>query len=196
VRHGLFEGIEGRLAGRSPGVSLSVQGRNQARRVARRLSALAIDAIYSSPVQRATETATVIAEALGLPVQAEPAIEELDFGRWTGQTFDELSSDSDWRTYNQFRSAAPLAGGGFLLDVQARVIAWMAARARSAPETTLVAVSHADVIRCALAACAGISLDLALRLEIAPASISEIRIGEHQLLIRRINDRAHLEGEV
>jgi broad specificity phosphatase PhoE len=104
--------------------------------VARRLSALAIDAIYSSPVQRATETATVIAGALGLPVQAEPAIEELDFGRWTGQTFDELSSDSDWRTYNQFRSAAPLAGGGFLLDVQARVIAWMAPRARSAPETT------------------------------------------------------------
>ena len=123
----------------------------------------------------------------------DPALDEVAFGPWEGQTFEALSSEPGWRQFNQFRTTTLIPGGDSLLHVQARVTGWMATLVSARPDATIVAVSHADVIRAAAAACLGVSLDLALRLEIAPASISEIRMNEHALVVRRLNDTAHLE---
>jgi probable phosphoglycerate mutase len=192
VRHGAFDAGP-RLAGHTPGLALSTEGRGQVRRLATRLQATAAGVVYSSPVQRALETATLIAAALRLAPQIDAALDEVAFGTWQGQTFEALSLQPSWRQFNQFRTTTLMPGGGSLLQVQARVTAWMAAQASARPDATVIAVSHADVIRAAAAACLGVSLDLALRLEIDPASVSEIRIDEHAVIIRRLNDTAHLE---
>jgi ribonuclease H / adenosylcobalamin/alpha-ribazole phosphatase len=141
------------------------------------------------------ETATLLGAGLRLPVQTESALEEVDFGDWTGARFEDLASVPAWRQFNGFRTTTLMPGGHSLLEVQARVVGWMAAQAATQPEAVVLAVTHADVIRSALAACAGISLDLALRLEIAPSSISEVRLGPESLVIGRINDTAHLEPQ-
>jgi ribonuclease H / adenosylcobalamin/alpha-ribazole phosphatase len=174
-------------------VALSAEGRGQVRRLATRLQSIAIAGVFSSPVQRALETATMIASVLRLAPQVDAALDEVAFGTWQGRTFDDLSSDPHWRQFNQFRTTTLMPGGGSLLQVQARVTGWMAAQAFARPDATVIAVSHADVIRAAVAACLGISLDLALRLEIAPASVSEVQMNEHALIVRRLNDTAHLE---
>ena len=193
MRHGVIDTGGQRLAGHTPGLALSAEGRGQVRRLAVRLQATPVTVVCSSPVQRAIETATMIAAALRLTPQVDAMLDEVAFGTWEGQSFEALSSEPGWRQFNQFRTTTLMPGGGSLLQVQARAVSWMGTQAATRPEATIVAVSHADVIRAAVAACAGISLDLALRLEIAPASISEIRMNEHALIIRRLNDTAHLE---
>jgi broad specificity phosphatase PhoE len=193
VRHGVFETANERLAGRTPGLALSADGRSQVRRLAARLHSTMIAGVFTSPVQRAMETAALLASALRLPLQMEPALEEVDFGDWTGATFQDLAALPLWQQFNRFRATTPIPAGDSLLDVQARITTWMARQASTHPGAILLAVTHAEIIRSAVAACAGISLDLALRLEIAPSSVSEIRLGADNLVIGRLNDTAHLE---
>jgi broad specificity phosphatase PhoE len=194
VRHGVFETAGERLAGRAPGIALSADGRSQVRRLATRLHSTAIAGVYTSPVQRAVETATLLASALRVPLQTDPALEEVDFGEWTGATFHALGDVPLWQQFNRFRTTTPIPAGESLLDVQTRVIGWMTGLASTHPGTILLAVTHAEVIRSAVATYAGISLDLALRLEIAPSSITELRLGAGAPVIVRVNDTAHLEA--
>ncbi|MGH7312622.1 MAG: histidine phosphatase family protein, partial [Candidatus Rokuibacteriota bacterium] len=85
VRHALT-GVTGRrLPGRAPGLHLSDEGRRQAEQVARRLARLPrVAAIYTSPLERARETAAPIARARDLGLRVERGLSELDVGAWTG----------------------------------------------------------------------------------------------------------------
>src|ERR1700756_1549502 len=87
LRHG-EPAIFGRLNGRLPGVGLSEKGRAEAAMQAGRLAGEKIEAIYSSPLQRTRETAEILAERLGLPVRYREDVIEIDYGEWTGLTFD------------------------------------------------------------------------------------------------------------
>ncbi len=191
IRHGDVPGVHDRLNGRLP-IRLSDVGCVQARRLATRVQREPVTAIYSSPTRRAAETAEIMAGVLRLPVCVDEALEEVDFGRWTGRSFEELASDSQWRAFNNRRTLSSVGGGDTMVAVQARIVGWIAAMAASQEDATIVGVSHADVIRAALAGCAGMSLELSLRLDVAPASISEVAVGD-EVRIRRINDTAHLE---
>src|SRR5699024_3901639 len=116
----------------------------------------AIAAVYSSPVRRAVETAAVLAEQRGCALQVDAALDEVEFGDWTGRSFEELRFDPAWHAFNTHRTSSLIAGGGSMLDVQARALAWVVRTAAAHPGATVVAVSHADVIRAVLAGCAGI----------------------------------------
>ena len=72
------------LAGRTPGVHLSLEGIREAGRLAGCLARMGITAIYSSPLERALETAAPLAQLTGIAVQVDPALNEIDFGTWTG----------------------------------------------------------------------------------------------------------------
>jgi broad specificity phosphatase PhoE len=65
-------------------------GRRQAHELAERLAALELDALYSSDLRRARETAEIVATAHGLDVRLDPALREFDTGNWTGLTRDEI----------------------------------------------------------------------------------------------------------
>ena len=183
--HGLLSKI---LVGRTPGISLSEQGREEAARLAARLARERIDAVVSSPIDRARETAEVIAAACSLPVEIAPEIAEIDFGDWTGLAYAEIAASPEWKRFNTVRSTATIPGGEAVIAVQARMVGWLSATAAARPDQTVVAVSHGDPIKSLLCSLLGIPLDMMLRFEVSPASVSTVDIGADWVKVVRINE--------
>ena len=192
IRHGDTDWVGRAFAGRMPGVSINAAGRGQAAALAERLDGLAISAIYSSPLERALETAAPLAARRGLPVVERERLVEIGTGDWTGAVFDNLKDDPQWRRFLSFRSSTRIPGGESMLDVQARMVAEMEELRARHPGETLALFSHADVIRFTIAHYAGIPTDLAHRLEIRPGSVSVAAIGDGDARILRLNDAGRL----
>ena len=129
------------------GVTLNAGGAEQARVLAERLAAEAIDEVYVSPLERTRETASPLAARLGLQARIEPRLVELEFGVWTGQTFDTLHGDPAWTSWNHARSLHRPPGGETIQEVQDRAAAWAAEMAVRHPGQTIAAVSHGDVVK-------------------------------------------------
>jgi probable phosphoglycerate mutase len=192
IRHGQTDWIAKAVAGRLPSVHLNAEGRQQAERLAARLKALPITAIYSSPLERTRETAAPLAEALGLEVHpCEEAI-ELDFGGWQGARIPDLDADPRWRAFNTLRSMTRAPGGELMPEVQTRIVAAIGRIRDAHPDGVVALFSHGDVIRSAVAYFAGVPLDLFQRIEIRPASITSLRFTEWGVLILGVNDTGEL----
>ena len=192
MRHGAFDGVGRVLSGRIPGTGLNASGRAQSRRLAERLADRRLAAIYSSPLQRAQDTATILGQALALPVHIEPDLREVDFGEWNDRQVDDLTSDPVWQSFNQQRSTTRIPGGELMLEVQGRAIGALLRVAKRYPAQAVVLVTHADVIRSVVAGCLGFSLDAMLRLSVECGSVTELCIGEHPPALIHLNDTAHL----
>jgi probable phosphoglycerate mutase len=175
VRHGLTPTTGRLLPGRARGLHLSDRGRRQAEAVARRIGRLPrVTAIYASPLDRARETAMPIARARGLALRIERDLLELDVGRWTGASLARLRRRREWQAVQRYPSGFRFPGGESFAEMQLRVtgaLARLVARHRGG---TVVAVSHADPIKAAVAAAIGMPLDLFQRLAIGPASITTL----------------------
>jgi probable phosphoglycerate mutase len=170
--------VDRRLAGRLPGVHLNAEGRAQAAALAERLGEKRIHRVVSSPLERARETAAPLAEALRVPVELSDAFTEVAFGEWEGRDIPALECDPRWRLYNVNRSGTSAPGGERLIDTQARFVEALEALRADHSAETLAVVSHADPIRAALLHCLGMPIDFYRRLEILPASISVVEIGD------------------
>ena len=136
----------------------------------------AIAGVFSSPLERARETASPIAATLGLEVREETALKELDFGLWSGMTFDDLKPLEPWQRWNSARSTAQTPAGDTMRAAQTRLLDFIDAQRLAAPDDALVLVSHADPLKAALVYYLGLSLDDLPRFEIAPGSLSRIDI--------------------
>jgi broad specificity phosphatase PhoE len=192
LRHGEHV-LRGRvLAGRMPGVGLSVRGRAEIAAVADRLAEEEIKALYSSPLQRARETAEIISERLALPVQYREDVLELDFGEWTGLTFDAVRADQRWLAWSRCRSIAAVPGGESMREVQERAVKALIDLHQIHGHGTVVIVSHGDVIRAALLFALGMPLDLYSRIEVGLASINTIHIDDSGIRVQAVNERPRL----
>ena len=176
VRHGTHDRLGTYLDGRRPGVHLSDQGRRQAERLAERLACERVDRIVSSPLERTRETAAPLAARLGLTVEVAAALEEIDFGTWAGMTFEALQPDEAWRCWNSARATSRTPAGDTMRASQTRMLDFIDARRRDAPDEACVLVGHADPIKAAVAYYLGLSLNDLPRFEIAPASLTRIEI--------------------
>jgi broad specificity phosphatase PhoE len=175
VRHAAHGRVRSTLCGRMPGVTLGEEGRRQAERLAERLGGEPIAAVYSSPLERARTTAAPIAARLGLPVQIADALNEIDFGAWTGRRFDELASDIGWASWNRARATVRPPGGEGFAAAQARIVAFLKEATARHDGAGVVAVTHCDIIRAALCAFLNCqSLDDYRLFEIGPASITRL----------------------
>jgi probable phosphoglycerate mutase len=192
IRHAAPELSAGTLAGRLPGIHLSAEGEQQAQRLAGRLAALPLAAVYSSPLERALHTAEALAACRGLAVQVCEAVADIDYGEWSGQHFDALAGDPRWRRWNEFRSGSPLPHGGLMLEVQVRAILALEEIRRGHRDEIVAVVSHSDVIKAALAHYLGTPLDLLQRIEISPASLSVLAIYDWGARIIGLNDTGDL----
>src|SRR5688572_17874091 len=150
IRHAHTDAIGRWLPGRMRGVHLSAAGREQAARLGRSLAATPLSAIHSSPLERARETADEIARHHALPLQLHDALSEVDFGEWTGQTFDELDADPRWRLFNLQRGSAAVPEGETAPAVQRRIVRAVERLAKRHRGETFAVVSHADVLRAAV----------------------------------------------
>jgi probable phosphomutase (TIGR03848 family) len=176
IRHGSCDPVGHSIAGRTPGVHLNALGLSQATALARSTERLPITAVYSSPLERARETAQPIAESRGLSVQLSPGLEELNYGDWTGRALESLRDDPLWQQFNQRRSATRIPNGETMAEVVRRARTAVSGIAAAHHNELVAAVTHGDVIRALLTSWAGMPLDHMLRLEVAPGSVSAIRL--------------------
>jgi probable phosphoglycerate mutase len=180
IRHGENDYVKKNiLAGRLPEVHLNKKGRSQAQSLAERLKSVPIKAVYSSPLERAMETAGPLATSLGLEVMQRPGLLELDIGEWQGQPLRSLQKLKVWRKVQGNPSRFRFPGGEAFLDTQQRICTELEALAAlHQPKEILACVSHADPIKLAVAYYLGMPLDHFQRLSVNPCSITALYLGE------------------
>lgn len=178
VRHGVTSHTGHRLTGWMPDVPLTDEGRAQAEAVGSRLAGVAFKAVYSSPITRTLETAEIVAAPHRLPVETRPALGEVEYGQWTNRTFKSLRRVKLWGTLHRWPSGVRFPEGETLLEVQSRAMAEMEVLRTRHPRDHVLCVSHADVLKLIVAHCLGAPIDLFGRIEISPASITVISMGD------------------
>jgi probable phosphomutase (TIGR03848 family) len=178
VRHGQTPTTGATLPGRAKGLSLSDKGRAQAEGAAARIGALkGVAAVYASPLERTRETAAPIARAVGVRTRTHKGLLECDFGDWTGRELKQLRKLPEWKAVQRYPSGFRFPNGESFTEMQARMTSTLHALVGDHPGETIVAVSHADPIKAALADVLGTHLDLFQRIVVSPCSISAIWFG-------------------
>lgn len=188
VRHAVHQESGRALSGRND-VGLNERGREQAARLGRHLRGRDVRALQSSPRVRARETAAIIGNALGLAVEIVDALDEIDFGAWTGRAFDELEGDALWRRWNEARRTAKSPGGESMKQAVERIVGHLARIARDGP-APIVCVSHGDMIRGAVAHVLGLDLDHLLRFDVDEASVTSLVVGDWGARLTVLNEGA------
>jgi probable phosphoglycerate mutase len=192
VRHATCERMDEMLLGRTVDAPLAAIGVQEAQAMACMLAPSSEALLVVSPRRRARQTAAAIAERSQCELVIACDIDELDFGRWSGQTFDELARDPDWQRWNEQRDSAATPAGERIRDVQARVLKHLQRLRGAFPGRPIILVTHAEVIRAALLYWLQAPADVYRRLAISPASISRVSLSETGPRIDAINQRAPL----
>lgn len=188
IRHAPHADVGRRLSGRSEGLSLTREGAALAERLAERFAGTRLDRIQSSPINRAMETAQALARRAGSEVERIEALNEIDFGDWTGASFDALDDDPRWHAWNEHRAAGRCPDGESMAAVQRRMVDHLFKVGRG-DDDAVAMITHCDVIRAAVAHVLGLSLDHVHRFEVAPASVTQIMFqGDHARLVQ-LNER-------
>lgn len=191
IRHGrTTANASGTLAGRTPGVELDEHGLTQAAALAKRLAAVPLAVIVSSPLERTRQTAEALhAGRANTPMHVDESLTECDYGDWSGRDLKTLVKEQLWRTVQIHPAAAIFPGGEAMAAMSARAVAairrWNAELGDGA---TYAVVSHGDVIKAIAADALGMHLDLFQRLQVDPCSISVIDYTEVRPHILRLND--------
>lgn len=179
IRHAVNDYVKtGRLAGWTPGVHLNEDGRAQADTLAQRLDQTPIHALYSSPLDRAIETAEPLARAKGLAIRVVDGVGEVRYGDWTGGELKELAKQDLWRGVQHYPSVTRFPNGETMAEMQARAVAQVETICAAHPEDVVAVVSHGDVIKAIISHYIGLHLDLFQRIDVAPASLTWIHLGQ------------------
>jgi probable phosphoglycerate mutase len=175
VRHGRTPTTGRILPGRRPGLHLAEAGLREADTVAARIARMpGIAAVYTSPLERARETADRIGAARGMTVVVDPDLSECDYGAWTGAELRALARTAEWQIVQRHPAGFRFPQGESFTEMQTRVTGALARLVARHPGQALVAVSHADPIKAAVAQALGTPLDLFQRIVVDTASVTAI----------------------
>lgn len=187
VRHGTTPTTGQVLPGRARGLHLADAGRAEADGVAGRFAELEVEAVYASPLERARETAAPIGKTLGLRPVVERGLVECDFGEWTGRELKELRRLPEWKTVQAYPSGFRFPSGESFQELQARLQSAIGELCERHPGKAIVAVSHADCIKAAVALALGVPLDLFQRIVIGPCSTTIVAYGAEGPAVLTVN---------
>ena len=188
VRHGQTPTTGASLPGRAPNLHLAEKGVAQAEAAAERIGALKnVAAVYASPMERTQETAAPIARARKLRVRKAAGLIECDFGKWTGKKLADLRKLPEWKTVQRYPSGFRFPGGESFSEMQSRAVDATHVLVGAHPGETIVAVSHADVIKAVVAAATGTHLDLFQRIVVSPCSITGILYSTEGPIVLTVN---------
>ncbi len=193
VRHGETDWNRLRhIQGGSSDTRLNENGKRQAESVALRLETERIDAIYSSPLQRALNTAQAIARHHNVEVKTEPALREIDAGELEGVPIDEIGIRLDRLLTGAGDSIFKMPGGESLADVQQRAWGTTQRLVSQHPDGVVVVVSHYFAILTIICSVLNLPLSQIGRLRFNPGSISTITFDEPNPRLILFNDNCHL----
>ncbi len=188
IRHGENNFVGKRLAGRLPGVHLNENGQKQAEAIAALLKEMPVTAIYSSPLERAMETAQPLADALNLPVQICEGLLEVNFGKWQGKTLKQMQRMKLWKTVQEKPSAMRFPEGESFAEARERVVQAIEEIKAAVGEKEIVACfSHSDTIRLAVSYYLDMPLDSFQRVGVDTASLSALFLSEGMPRVLNVN---------
>jgi len=195
IRHGENDYTKKhKLAGYTPNVHLNERGQNQSQALADGLKEVPIKAIYSSPLERAVETATPIATARGLEVLLEAGLLETNVGKWQGRSLAALRLQKAWKVVQSAPSRVQFPGGETFYECQTRIVAALDSISRKYKSHDMVAcVFHADPIKLAVAHYIGLPLDHFQRLSCDTGSLTALFVGEAGANLIKLNQRPPFE---
>lgn len=187
IRHAENDLVGKAIAGRAPGIHLNAEGRRQAEHLAAHLASSPIQRVFTSPLERARETAEPLADRLKVPLEISQSFIEIDFVDWTAKPIAELDRLEEWRKWNTLRSVARAPNGESMLEVQERFVGELERVRRRFPEQAVAVVSHGDPLRSVLVYYLGMHLDMLLRLEISTASVSIVSVDDWTVRVMAMN---------
>ena len=191
IRHGETDYVKtGRMAGRTPGVHLNEKGRREALELAECLKNAPLQAIYSSPMERAIETAQPLARMKRLKIIKSGGLIETDIGDWKGMEIKKARKLDVWKIVQATPSRFRFPSGESFLEAQTRqVSAVEEIVARHPGSAVIAAFSHADPIKLVMAYYLGIPLDNFQRLACQPGSVSLLTFSKHGVTALGLNLR-------
>jgi probable phosphoglycerate mutase len=195
IRHGENDFTKKhKLAGYTPDVHLNERGQSQAHALADGLKDAPIKGIFSSPLERAVETATPIATARGLEIQVEPGLLETNVGKWQGRSLAALRLQKAWKVVQSAPSRAQFPDGETFYECQARIVAALDSISKKyKPQDIIACVFHADPIKLAVAHYIGLPLDHFQRLGCDTGSLTALYVSESGANLIKLNQRPPFE---
>ncbi len=191
IRHGENDYTkQGKLAGHTPGVHLNERGQQQAQALGDALKDVPITAIYSSPLERALETAAPVAAARSLTVQQEAGLIESYIGKWQGRSWKALRLTKAWKLVQHAPSRFRFPEGESFAEMQTRVVASLEKIvSQHKPKDIIACVFHADPIKLAVTYYLGMPLDHFQRLSCDTGSLTAFYISEMGANLLKLNQR-------
>lgn len=192
IRHGENDYVKtGKMAGRIPGVHLNEKGQKQAQTLAEALKDIPITALYSSPLERAMETAMPIAESRKLKIVQEPDLMDTHIGKWQGRSWKLLALKKEWKIVQNAPSRFRFPEGESFPECQMRIVNVLerAVRTHKKSQDVVAAVFHADPIKLAVAHFLGMPLDHFQRLGCDTGSLTALHVSESSAHLIKLNQR-------
>ena len=198
VRHGQTEwNAGGRYQGQS-NVALSDTGRKQARFLAERFPVKQLDAIYTSDLDRAKETAECVGEKLGVSVRSEKAFRELSFGDWEGLTYQEISSRWPEEANKLFTAPDELVipHGETFQELQKRALDKIHLLYEKHIDQTVAVFAHGAINKTILAGLMHIPLHYLWSLRQDNTAVNILRLDDGYVMVELINSTSHLGDDM
>ena len=196
IRHGENDFVKtGKLPGHLPGVHLNEKGQKQAQALGDALKDVPINAIYSSPLERAIETAEPIAKARNLQIIQEPDLRDANVGKWQGKSLKVLRLMNAWKVVQNSPSRFQFPEGESFIHVQTRIANALEniIRKHNKPQHIVAVVFHADPIKLAIAHLIGLPLDHFQRLACDTGSVSALYVSDMDAHLLKLNQRPPFE---
>ena len=192
IRHGENDYVKtSKMAGRIPGIHLNEHGRKQAQALGEALKNFPITAIYSSPLERALETAAPIAEARKLEINQEPDLMDTNIGKWEGKSWKVLSLTKAWKIVQNAPSRFRFPEGESFAEAQTRYASALEriVKNHNKPKDIIAVVFHADPIKLAISHFLGLPLDHFQRLSCNTGSLTMLQVSEAGANLVKLNQR-------
>ncbi len=189
IRHGENDYVKtGKFAGRIPGVHLNEKGQQEAREIADGLKDVPLSAVYSSPLERAIETAQPLAKTRKLKITVAEGLIETDIGDWKGLEIKKARKLPEWKSVQNSPSRFRFPKGESFQEEQTRLVNAMEKIIKNHEPDDLVAIfSHADPIKLIIAFYLGMPLDHFQRIACGTGSLSILNLDKKGAMLIGLN---------
>lgn len=188
IRHGNCNPIGRYIAGRIEGIHLNREGQEEVEALADSLINIGIEKVFSSPLERACETAEIICRKINLDYEIKHELIEIDYGDWSGKTIEDLCRLTSWKQYNRQKSLTHVPNGEMLIEIESRMAGFVEAIRRKY-KGIVALISHGEPIKCLIAHYTGIPIDLIGRIEIDTASLTTLVLDDYNAQLLCLNYR-------